>query len=209
VFGNEQKRAAEQRKTLSGHKTKRRSLKMRSPHFLLLLGAAILWAGHCHAQVVPDAKGAYQQARDSAETNFKNARAKCDTISGNPHDVCVAEAKAARVQAEEEAGAAYENTLAAYTRARMRIADANYDRDKTRCDGLTGNNKDVCMAQAKAALVAAQADAKADKKSIEARNEAREDKQKAAYRVALEKCDAFAGAVKDQCVAQAKSAYKP
>jgi hypothetical protein len=174
---------------------------------LLLLGAAILWAGHCRAQAVPDAKTAYQQARDTAETNFKNARARCDSIAGNPHDVCVAEAKAARVQAEEEAGAAYENTLKAYTRARLRIADANYERDKTRCNGLTGNNKDVCTAQAKATLIAAQADAKADKKTIEARKEAREDKQKAAYRVAMEKCDAFAGAVKDQCVAQAKAAY--
>jgi hypothetical protein len=65
----------------------------------------------------------------------------------------------------------------------------------------------VCTAQAKATLIAAQADAKADKKTIEARKEAREDKQKAAYRVAMEKCDAFAGAVKDQCVAQAKAAY--
>jgi hypothetical protein len=174
---------------------------------LLLLGAAILWAGHCRAQAVPDAKTAYQQARDAAETNFKNARAKCDSIAGNPHDLCVAEAKAARVQAEEEANAAYENTLAAYTRARERIADANYERDKTRCDGLTGNDKDVCVAQAKATLIAARADAKADKKSIEARNQAREDKQKAAYRVALEKCDAFAGAAKDQCVAQAKATY--
>jgi hypothetical protein len=174
---------------------------------LLLLGAAILWAGHCRAQAVPDAKTAYQQAHDTAETNFKNARARCDSIAGNPHDVCVAEAKAARVQAEEEAGAAYENTLKAYTRARMRIADANYERDKARCDGVTGNNKDVCMAQAKATLVAAQADAKADKQTIEARNQARDDKKKAAYRVALEKCDAYAGAVKDQCVAQAKAAY--
>jgi hypothetical protein len=156
---------------------------------------------------VPDTKTAYQQAHDTAETNFKNARARCASIAGNPHDVCVAEAKAARVQAEEEAGAAYENTLKAYTRARMRIADANYERDKARCDGLTGNNKDVCMAQAKATLVAAQADAKADKQTIEARNQARDDKKKAAYRVALEKCDAYAGAVKDQCVAQAKAAY--
>lgn len=180
---------------------------MRSPHMILLLGAAILWAGHCRAQAVPDAKQAYQQARDTAETNFKAARARCDSLAGNPHDVCVAEAKAVRVQAEEQANAAYENTLAAYTRARLRIADANYERDKTKCDARTGNAKDVCVAQAKAALVAAQADAKADKKTIEARDEAREDKQKAAYRVALEKCDAYAGAVKDQCVANAKAAY--
>lgn len=180
---------------------------MRSPHLLLLLGAAILWAGHCRAQAVPDAKTAYQQAKDTAATNYKNAVAKCGGIAGNPHDVCVAEAKAARVQADEEAGAAYENTLAAYTRARMRIADANYERDKTRCKALTGNPKDVCMEQAKAALVSAQADAKADKKTIEARNEATADKQKAALKVALEKCDAYAGAAKEQCVAQAKATY--
>jgi hypothetical protein len=180
---------------------------MRSPHFLLLLGAALLWAGHVRAQQVPDAKTAWRQAREAAAENFKHARAQCDSITGNPRDVCIADAKAARVRAEEEAGAAYANTLTAYTRARMRIASANYDRDKTRCGALTGNDKDVCLEQAKAALVAAEADAKADRKTIEARNEAREDKQKAAYRVALEKCDAFAGAIKDKCVANAKSAY--
>lgn len=180
---------------------------MRSPHFLLLLGAALLWAGHCRAQAVPDAKHAWRQAREAAAENYKHAQARCASIAGNPHDVCVAEAKAERVRAEEEASAAYENTLKAYTRARMRIAAANYDRDKTRCDGLTGNNKDVCLEQAKATRVAAEAEAKADRKTIEARIEAREDKKKAAYRVALEKCDAFAGAAKDQCVAAAKAAY--
>jgi hypothetical protein len=180
---------------------------MRSPHFLLLLGAALLWAGHCRAQAVPDAKNAWRQAREAAAENFKHARAQCNSITGNPRDLCIAEAKAARVRAEEEADAAHENTLKAYTRARMRIASANFERDKTRCAALTGNDKDVCMEQAKATLITAEADAKADRKTIEARNEAREDKQKAAYRVALEKCDAFAGAAKDQCVTAAKAAY--
>jgi hypothetical protein len=180
----------------------------RSPHFLLLLGAAILWAGHCRAAAVPDAQTAYKQAVDAAATNYKSATAQCASLAGNRHDVCMAEAKAVRVQAEEQARAAYEDTLKSYTRARMRIAAANYDRDKARCGLLTGNDKDVCLEQAKSTRVAAEADAKADKKTIEAREDAREDKQKAAYRVALEKCDAFAGATKDQCVAQAKAAYK-
>jgi hypothetical protein len=126
--------------------------KMKTPHALLLIGAALTWASHVHAAPTAEAK-------------------------------------------------------AAYTQARMRIASANYDRDKTRCAALTGNEKDVCVEQAKAALIAAQADAKADRKTIEARAEAREDKLTAAYRVALEKCDAFAGAAKDQCVGAAKSTY--
>jgi hypothetical protein len=180
---------------------------MRVPHVILLLGAALLWAaGHVRA-ATPDAKLAFQQARDTAAANYKNERAQCDTMAGNAKDICIADAKAARVHAEEEARAKYEDTLQAYTRARMRIAAANYDLDKARCGDLSGNSKDVCQEQAKARLVAAQADAKADQKTIEARNEAREDKQAAAYRVAMEKCDAFAGAAKDQCVSAAKTEY--
>jgi hypothetical protein len=180
---------------------------MRAPHTILLLAAALLWvAGHVHA-ATPEAKLAYQQARDAAAAEYKMARARCDAITGNPKDVCVLEAKAARVHAEEEARAKYEDTLKAYTRARMRIAGANYDADKARCAGLTGNEKDVCQEQAKARLVAAQADAKADQKTIQARNEARDDKLAAAYRVAMEKCDAFAGAAKDQCVSAAKAEF--
>jgi hypothetical protein len=180
---------------------------MKANHVLLLIGAALVWAGNARAAQNPEAKAAYVQARDAASANYKSERARCDTVTGNPKDLCVAEAKAARVRAEEEAAAAYQNTLKAYTRARMRIASANYDRDKTRCAALTGNDRDVCVEQAKATLVAAQADAKADRKTIEARDEAREDKLTAAYRVAMEKCDAFAGAAKDQCVGAAKTAY--
>jgi hypothetical protein len=89
----------------------------------------------------------------------------------------------------------------------MKIADANYTLDKAKCGALAGNDKDVCMKQAKATLIAAQADAKADKKAIEARTDARDDKRTAQYKVAREKCDAFAGAAKDSCVSAAKSQY--
>lgn len=152
----------------------------------------------------PEAKAAYKQATDTAAANYKAARAQCDAITGNPKDVCVEEAKAARVRAEQEAGAYYKNTLKAYTASRLKIASANYDLDKAKCGALAGNDKDVCISQAKATLVAAQADAKADKKAIEARSDARDDKRTAQYKVALEKCDAFAGAAKDSCVSTAK-----
>jgi uncharacterized protein YicC (UPF0701 family) len=180
---------------------------MKTPHALLLVGAALFWAGHARAVTNPEAKASWVQARDAAAASYKAARARCDTITGNPKDLCVAEAKAERVRLEQEAEASYRNTVQAYTRARLRIASANYDRDKTRCAALTGNAKDVCVEQAKATLVAAQANAKLDRKTIEARNEAREDKLTAEYRVALEKCDAYAGAAKDQCVGAAKNAY--
>ncbi|MGH8855173.1 MAG: hypothetical protein ACREWI_12955 [Telluria sp.] len=166
-----------------------------------------MWVGSGRAQAAPDAKAAYEVAKATAEANFKAALARCKLIAGNPHKLCVAEARAARVRTEEEAAAAYKNTLSAYTQARMRIASANHDRDKVRCAAVTGNDRDVCLKQAKATLIAAQADARADRKSIEARMDAREDKLAAEYRVAIEKCDAYAGAVKDQCVGTARTAF--
>jgi hypothetical protein len=172
-----------------------------------MLGLAMLAGGAASAAPTPEAKAAYNQSKDRAEADFKAAKARCDAITGNPKDVCVAEAKAARVRTEQEAEALYKNTLKAYTDSRMKIADANYDLDKAKCAALTGNDKDVCIKQAKATLIAAQADAKADKKAIEARADARDDKRTAEYKVALEKCDAFAGAAKDSCVSSAKSQF--
>lgn len=182
---------------------------MQHPTLLVLLTAAWFSSAPVQAQVqgnVAPASGraAFDLARDTAAANFKNARAACDAITGNPKDVCIAEARAARVRAEEEANAYYQNTLKAFTQSRMRIADANYERDKAKCEALTGNSKDVCISEAQAARISVQADARADSKTMEARADARADKETAAYKVALEKCDAFAGAVKDNCVSTAK-----
>jgi hypothetical protein len=172
-------------------------------HAVAVAAAALCWIGTVHA-ATNEAKAAYNQARDNAVATYKAARAQCDAIAGNPKDVCVEEARAARVRAEQEAGAYYKNTLKAYTASRLKIASANYDVDKAKCGALAGNDKDVCISQAKAALIAAQADARADKKAIEARSDARDDKRTAQYKVAMEKCDAFAGAAKDSCVSTAK-----
>jgi hypothetical protein len=172
-----------------------------------LLGLALAGANAMAARPSAEAKAAYTQAKDRAAADYKMARARCDAITGNPKDVCVAEAKAVRVRTEQEANALYRNTLKAYTDSRVAIADANYALDKVKCDGLTGNEKDVCVTQAKATLVAAKADAKADKKAIEARTDARDDKIEAEYKVAREKCDAFAGAAKDNCVSAAKTQF--
>lgn len=172
----------------------------------LILGAAILASGAA-AAATSEAKAVFEQAKDRASADYKAALARCKSITGNPKDVCVAEAKAMRVRTTEEANALYRNTLKAYTQSRLKIADAYYDLDKVKCAALTGNDKDVCVQQAKATLVAAQADARADKKAIEARTDAREDKRTAEYKVAIEKCDAFAGAAKDSCVGAAKTQF--
>lgn len=157
--------------------------------------------------VAPGSKEQYALAKANAQSVYKAARAQCDSLAGNPKDICVAQATAQRVRAEEDATAQYKNTLEAYTRARMRIATANYNLDRARCGAVAGNARDVCLGQAKATRIAAEADARADRKAIEAREDARDEKRTAQYKVALEKCDAFAGTVKDNCVSAAKSAY--
>ncbi|MGB3287639.1 MAG: hypothetical protein WBA83_00035 [Burkholderiaceae bacterium] len=85
--------------------------------------------------------------------------------------------------------------------------DAQYDAAMKHCDGMKGNNKDVCKKEAKAQRETARADAKAGKKSAEARHEAKEEKRDANYKVAKEKCDAMSGDAKDQCIAQAKTKF--
>jgi hypothetical protein len=173
----------------------------------VLLSLAILASGSAIAAPTAEARAAYVQEKDRAEADYKVARAKCEAIAGNPRAVCKAEAEAARVRTREEASALYKNTLKAFTASRLKIADANYAVDKAKCEAHTGNDKDVCIKQAKATLIAAQADATADKKAIEARTDARDDKRTAEYKVALEKCDAYAGAAKDSCVSTAKAQY--
>ena len=173
---------------------------------MLMSAAAAGFAGRAGA-ASSEAKLAYEAAMDMAAADFKVARAACDSLAGNPKDVCVAEAKASRIHVEAKARAQYKNNLSASIEARKVIADAEYDVDKLKCASQTGNARDVCIQLAKSTRIAAVADAAADKKVIEARTEAREDKQAAAYKVALEKCAAFAGPVKDACISDAKTQF--
>lgn len=86
-------------------------------------------------------------------------------------------------------------------------ADTDYKTAKKKCGPLSGNEKDVCQKEAKAAHESAVADAKAKRKNGDNNKDAMKDKNDANYDVAKEKCDALSGDAKDKCVAQAKSKY--
>ena len=168
--------------------------------------ASIAVTAHASA-AAPEAKATYAAANDTAAAEFKIARAKCDSLTDNKKDVCIAEAKAARVFTEAHAKAEYKNTVSARTTATKDIADANYDVEKAKCGSQTGNAKDVCIKAAQVNKVAAVSNAKADKKVVEARTDARDDKNTAEYKLAVEKCDSSTGAAKDACVAAAKKQF--
>ena len=74
-------------------------------------------------------------------------------------------------------------------------ADSAYAIAKERCDDKSGNDKDVCVKEAKAVQVKALADAKMGKQIGAARKEGADDKRDADYKVAAEKCDAMAGKI--------------
>jgi hypothetical protein len=182
----------------------------------LLLAAGMTGVGGAWAQT--GSKEARDAAVRSAEAQYKTAKATCDALSGNAKDICIEEAKGNERIAKAEAEAAYDSTPRMREKARVVRADAAYEVAKEKCDDLSGNPKDVCIKEAKAAHVKALADAKVDRvtadergagseKAMTAKREATEDKRDADYKVAIERCDALAGAAKDNCVRDAKDRY--
>lgn len=180
---------------------------MKTVHLLTVLALAAAGFAVDAMSAADDAKAAYKATIDQATQSYKTSRSRCDSLAGNPKDVCAAEAKAARIYQEANAKAIYKNNVDATTDARKAIANADHEVETVRCGSLTGNPKDVCLKAAKANLIASLADAKADRKVIEARADANEDKRSADYNVALEKCDAFAGEAKKTCVADVKAQF--
>jgi hypothetical protein len=172
----------------------------------------------------------YKASQEKITGEYKAAKTSCASLSGNGKDVCVLEAKGKEKIARAELEATYKPTEKNHHAVVVVTAKANYDIAKERCDDLSGNAKDVCVKEAKAAeaLVLAdakakmkigEANAKADQKasaanrvagktSTEARKDAIEDKRDAVFAVEKEKCDAFAGAAKDNCLEKAKITAK-
>lgn len=110
----------------------------------------------------------YRNMNQKAAAEYKVATAKCDAMSGNDKDVCMAEAKVTRVRAENAALAQYSTTPRSREKARSNLADAEYALAKQKCDAKQGADKDSCMDNAKSVHTAAIADAKADRKETAA-----------------------------------------
>jgi hypothetical protein len=149
----------------------------------------------------------YDAAKDRASADYKVAIEQCKSLAGNPKDVCEAQAKANKTKSEAMAEADYKATPKAHADAMEAAADADYDVAKQKCDALKGNDNDVCVKQAKATQTRAKADAKAGEKSTMARRDATNDVRDADYKVAMEKCDSYAGDAKTTCQRNAKAAY--
>jgi hyperosmotically inducible protein len=140
----------------------------------------------------------YRNATQKAAADYRDAIAKCDTMSGNGKDVCVAEAKLARTQTEAKAMSKYSNSPASREKARTSLAEAEFTLAKTRCDGKSGAEKDDCMNNAKSVHTAALADAKAGRSSPAGTS------APVAATAAIDKCAQAAGDTKTACVIETK-----
>jgi hypothetical protein len=149
----------------------------------------------------------YTSGKDRISSAYKTDRAKCDAQSGNAKDVCVAEAKANEKRAKAKLEMDYKNDAKHQLAYAEASADADYMVAKEKCSASSGNQKDVCMQEAKAARTKVIADAKQTRTTKDAIAEAKTDKRDADYKVAIERCDALSGPAKDQCVADAKGKF--
>ena len=170
-----------------------------------LLAAALCAIGlSANAAITKDE---HKAAVKNAETSYKTAKASCASLAGNAKDVCVAEAKVQKAYAVAKTNGEFKDTPKSIYDGRKDVASAEYDLAKAKCGAKAGNEKDVCIKEAKAVEVRAQADAKAGTKISDARADASDAKNTANYKVAIEKCDAFSGDIKDKCVKEAKTRF--
>lgn len=114
-------------------------------------------------------KDEFKAAKNSIAAEYKKAKDACNAKTANAKDVCVAEAKGTERVAKAELEA--RNKPGDKTRYNVSIAkaQADYAVAREKCDDKTGNDKAVCVKDAKAAEARAKADAKAPMKTADAK----------------------------------------
>ena len=159
------------------------------------------------AQAANMAKEDHSSAKTRISADYKTDKAACAALAGNTKDVCVEQAKAKEKIARAELEYGYSGKPADQTKVMVAKAESTYAVAKEKCDDKAGNDKDVCVKQAKAAEVKAVVDAKMGKEIGEIKKDGAEDKRDADYKLAAEKCDALAGDAKASCMAAAKAKF--
>ena len=98
-------------------------------------------------QNTPKARESARQAR--ADAAYEVAKEKCDDLAGNPKDVCTKEAKAAHTKGLADAKM-NDKVGEARRDASKDKMEANYEVAAAKCDVMSGDAKDRCIAAAKA-----------------------------------------------------------
>lgn len=149
----------------------------------------------------------YNAAKDRISADYKAARKVCANSAGNAKDICVEQAKGTEKVALADLQFQFSGKSADATKLAIAKADASYAVAKEMCDDKAGNDKDVCVKEAKATHVKAVTEAKLTKEIHAAVVDANATKREADYKVAAEKCEALAGDAKTGCLDRAKASF--
>ena len=118
---------------------------------IIAAALALGFTGAAQAQSQKMDRKVHNADEQRIESDFKAAKEKCDSMQGNQKDICVAEAKAhERVAKAENDAKNAKDQARANARVERVKADAAYDVAKQKCQENKGNEKDVCLKQAKA-----------------------------------------------------------
>ena len=139
---------------------------------VIILAIGLAFSANAMAESM--SKTQYKSHVKSIESVYKVDKAGCDSSTGNAKDICVAEAKAKQSVAKADLEANYKPSIKTRYNARVAKADADYSIAIEKCDDKAGNDKDVCVKEAKATKVHQIADAKTQMKSKNANAEANE-----------------------------------
>jgi len=159
------------------------------------------------AQAALISKEDYQAQKTRIATEYKSAKATCASMKSNAKDVCVEQAKGIEKVSLAENEYSHTGLSSDGNKVIVAKAESAYAVAKERCDDKTGNDKDVCVKEAKATEAKALADVKMNKKIDAALKDDLQTKRDTEYKVSLEKCDALAGDAKSNCVATAKTNF--
>jgi hypothetical protein len=185
------------------------------PLTALLLLAACAWAGGANAESL--ARKELRLDHERAQAAYRLEWKSCSKLQGNARDICKVQARGNFQVAKAEVQARYKPSPANEDGVKLARAEAAWRLASEKCEDLQGNAKDVCKADAKAALVASRSEtrlsrASVDKgvysrKAVSERKDAREETADALYAAEKERCDALSGAAKAGCVSEAKKRF--
>jgi hypothetical protein len=159
------------------------------------------------AQAATMSKADYKAGKTRISEEYKTEKAACDSQAGNAKDICIEEAKGKGKVVLAELEYSYSGKSKDQTKVLVAKAKSSYEVAKQKCDDKAGNERDVCVKEAKAGETTALADAKLGNQIHEATKEANQYKRDTDYKVAVEKCYSLAGEAKDSCITASKTKY--
>ena len=166
---------------------------------LVLAAALAICAVHANEPA------AYKERKARISAKFKSDRNDCAVLARGTKEVCLQQAEARQkiAQAELEYGAS--GNPADQNRVLQARAEADYSVAREKCNALAGNDKDVCVKEARAIETKALIDARSNRQVDQIKLDAAQEKRNADYTVDVEKCEALAGDTKSNCISVAKA----